>query len=69
VVVKYDEWGGFFDHVRPTTAPDATPEAGTGMRGFRTPALTVSSRVRRGPGMRSHFGAEDDRVALGATTR
>ena len=48
LVVNYDEWGGFFDHVPPTTAPDATPGAGTGMRGFRTPALMVSPRARRG---------------------
>jgi phospholipase C len=48
LVVNYDEWGGFFDHVPPTTAPDATPEAGTGMRGFRTPALMVSPLARRG---------------------
>jgi phospholipase C len=48
LVVNYDEWGGFFDHVPPTTAPDATPEAGTGLRGFRTPALLVSPRARRG---------------------
>ena len=48
LVVNYDEWGGFFDHVPPTVAPDATPEAGTGMRGFRTPALMVSPRARRG---------------------
>lgn len=47
LVVNYDEWGGFFDHVPPTTAPDATPEAGTGMRGFRTPALLISPRSRR----------------------
>ena len=48
LVVNYDEWGGFFDHVAPTATPDATPEAGTGMRGFRTPALLVSPRARRG---------------------
>jgi phospholipase C len=48
LVVNYDEWGGFFDHVAPTTAPDATPELGTGLRGFRTPALLVSPRARRG---------------------
>jgi phospholipase C len=47
LVVNYDEWGGFFDHVAPGTAPDATPEAGTGLRGFRTPALLVSPRARR----------------------
>ena len=27
--------------------PDATPEAGTGQRGFRTPCLMVSPRARR----------------------
>jgi phospholipase C len=48
LVVNYDEWGGFFDHVPPTVAPDATPEAGTGLRGFRTPALMVAPRARRG---------------------
>ncbi len=47
LVVNYDEWGGFYDHVAPTTAPDATPELGTDMRGFRTPALMVSPRARR----------------------
>jgi phospholipase C len=48
LVVNYDEWGGFFDHVPPAVVPDATPEAGTGQRGFRTPALMISPRARRG---------------------
>ncbi len=48
LVINYDEWGGFYDHVAPTTAPDATPEVGTGMRGFRTPAMLISPRARRG---------------------
>jgi phospholipase C len=47
LVINYDEWGGFFDHVPPSTAPDATPELGTGLRGFRTPALLISPRARR----------------------
>jgi phospholipase C len=47
LVINYDEWGGFFDHVAPSTAPDATPAAGTGLRGFRTPALMISPRARR----------------------
>jgi phospholipase C len=47
LVINYDEWGGFYDHVAPSTAPDATPEAGTGLRGFRTPALLISPRARR----------------------
>jgi phospholipase C len=47
LVVNYDEWGGFFDHVAPATAPDARPDLGTQLRGFRTPCLMVSPRARR----------------------
>ena len=47
LVINYDEWGGFYDHVPPAVAPDATPELGTGMRGFRTPALMISPLARR----------------------
>jgi phospholipase C len=47
LVVNYDEWGGFYDHVVPETAPDARPDLGTGLRGFRTPCLMVSPRARR----------------------
>jgi phospholipase C len=46
LVVNFDEWGGFFDHVAPTTAPDVSPS--TALRGFRVPALVVSPRARRG---------------------
>lgn len=48
LVINYDEWGGFFDHVPPGTAPDATPGQGTGLRGFRTPCLLISPLARRG---------------------
>ncbi len=48
LVINYDEWGGFFDHVAPATAPDAHPEQGLGLRGFRVPAMVVSPRARRG---------------------
>jgi phospholipase C len=44
-VINYDEWGGFFDHVAPATAPDANPA--NGLRGFRVPALVISPRARR----------------------
>jgi phospholipase C len=47
-VVNYDEWGGFFDHVAPGTAPDAHPDQGLGLRGFRVPAMVISPRARRG---------------------
>ncbi|HWJ97779.1 MAG TPA: alkaline phosphatase family protein [Acidimicrobiales bacterium] len=48
VVVNYDEWGGFYDHVAPAEAPDATPAAGTGLRGFRVPTMMFGPSVRRG---------------------
>jgi phospholipase C len=46
LIVNYDEWGGFYDHVPPQEAPDADPA--TALRGFRVPALVVSPRARRG---------------------
>jgi phospholipase C len=46
LVINYDEWGGFFDHVAPGTAPDADPT--TALRGFRVPAVVISPRSRRG---------------------
>ena len=61
LVVNYDEWGGFFDHVAPPVAPvpAATRVAGIaeginvndpkfGLLGFRTPNLIVSPFARRG---------------------
>ena len=45
LIVNFDEWGGFFDHVAPTTAPDVSPT--TALRGFRVPALVISPRARR----------------------
>jgi phospholipase C len=46
LVINYDEWGGFFDHVPPAVAPDANPD--WGLRGFRVPCLVISPRSRRG---------------------
>jgi phospholipase C len=43
LVVTFDEWGGFFDHVSPPVA------AGDGVqRGFRVPCLLISPFARRG---------------------
>ena len=47
LIITFDEWGGFFDHVAPAAAPDTNP-ALTGMRGFRVPCLVVSPWARRG---------------------
>ncbi|GAB3881863.1 alkaline phosphatase family protein [Terrabacter terrigena] len=46
LVINYDEWGGFYDHVAPSAAPDAHPE--WGLRGFRVPCLVISPMARRG---------------------
>jgi phospholipase C len=51
LIINYDEWGGFFDHVPPTTTPipPADKLAGNqdGRRGFRTPCLLVSPFAQR----------------------
>ena len=46
LVFTFDEWGGFFEHVPPTHAPDANPMHT--LRGFRVPTLLVSPFARRG---------------------
>ena len=45
LIVNFDEWGGFFDHVPPPEAPDVDP-AYT-LRGFRVPCLVISPYARR----------------------
>jgi phospholipase C len=49
--VIYDEWGGFFEHVRPGRVPDdrasADIENDFGQLGFRVPAVAVSPYSRR----------------------
>jgi phospholipase C len=55
LVITYDEWGGFFDHVPPPRAPipPATAAAGDsdGLRGFRVPTFVISpwSRAQVSP--------------------
>jgi phospholipase C len=46
LVIVFDEWGGFFEHVPPAQAPDTTPLHS--LRGFRIPALLISPFARRG---------------------
>jgi phospholipase C len=52
LIVNFDEWGGFYDHVAPSAAPiptaDAAAGATDGLRGFRVPCLLVSPLGRRG---------------------
>jgi phospholipase C len=45
LIINYDEWGGFFDHVPPQFAPipPADQALGSdGLRGFRIPAFIIS---------------------------
>jgi phospholipase C len=52
IVFLYDEWGGFFDHVPPGTAPTSAIDRAAGnldgLRGFRVPAMIVAPFARRG---------------------
>jgi phospholipase C len=51
LVINFDEWGGFFDHVRPPLRqpiPGSDVAAGSdGRSGFRVPAIVVSPFARR----------------------
>jgi phospholipase C len=45
LVVTFDEWGGFFEHVPPQEAPDVDPRYR--LRGFRVPSLLISPFAKR----------------------
>jgi phospholipase C len=53
IVVWWDEWGGFYDHVKPSTAK-GVDDGVTGLNslisyGFRVPLLVISPWVKDGP--------------------
>jgi phospholipase C len=61
LIINYDEWGGFADHVAPSLAPVSAHEVqvgnvdqvnpdGTGLAylGFRTPCILIGPHARRG---------------------
>ena len=58
----YDEWGGFYDHVRPPSVPDARSSKNIdddfGQMGFRVPAVVLSPYSRQGHIAHSEFGHE-----------
>src|SRR3954447_10182554 len=60
--IVYDEWGGFFDHVRPPRVPDErnTRDLANdyGQMGFRIPAIAVSPYVRKGAVEHTIYGFE-----------
>jgi phospholipase C len=45
LVLNFDEWGGFFDHVPPPEAEDDDPNCR--LRGFRVPTIVISPFARR----------------------
>ena len=52
VIINYDEWGGFYDHVSPPFAP-VTPEefaatGNDGRLGCRVPCILIGPRAKRG---------------------
>jgi phospholipase C len=51
LIINYDEWGGFFDHVPPPLAPIPTVSATAGdvdgRLGFRVPCVIISPYARR----------------------
>jgi phospholipase C len=79
IFVVYDEWGGFFDHVRPPRVPDIRndrdPNKDFGQMGIRIPAVAISPWVRRGHVSHSIFGFEsilkmiEYRFGVGPLTR
>ena len=51
LVINFDEWGGFFDHVPPPRGPIPSSDAALGsdgLLGFRVPAVIVSPWAPRG---------------------
>jgi phospholipase C len=58
-VLTYDEWGGFFDHVRPPVVPDdhaSDVDADNfGQTGFRVPTILASPFARRGFVDHTHY--------------
>ena len=50
LIITFDEWGGFFDHVAPPLGPIPAADAALGSDGrlgFRVPALIISPFARR----------------------
>jgi phospholipase C len=60
--IVYDEWGGFFDHVRPPRVPDVRSNANVaedfGQMGMRIPAVLVSPYAKRGHVDHNIYGFE-----------
>jgi phospholipase C len=59
LVINYDEWGGFYDHISPPTAPVSDTEfaatGNDGRLGIRVPCIAIGPRVRRGHVEKTQF--------------
>lgn len=64
LIINYDEWGGFFDHVKPPVGlvSDAEKAVGNldGRLGFRVPCLLIGPRAKRGH--ITHFDFEPNSI-------
>jgi phospholipase C len=62
IFIVYDEWGGFFDHVRPPRVPDRRNSRKLaddfGLMGPRIPALALSPYLKRGHVDHGTYGFE-----------
>ena len=60
--ITYDEWGGFFDHVRPPRVPDLRNSRKLaddyGQMGFRVPTVIVSPYAKKGHVAHDVYGHE-----------
>jgi len=60
--ITYDEWGGFFDHVRPPRVPDLrnarSIDDDFGLMGFRVPTVIISPYARAGHIAHETYGHE-----------
>ncbi|HYC54644.1 MAG TPA: alkaline phosphatase family protein [Candidatus Binatia bacterium] len=70
--LNYDEWGGFFDHVRPPRMPDdrATDDDPGGLEdfgqlGFRVPCSVISPYARKGMLATSILGLKSPKNPIG----
>jgi phospholipase C len=58
LIINFDEWGGFFEHVPPPTAPIPATDAtlgSDGRIGFRVPALIISPWSPRGTVLHTQY--------------